>query len=276
MKKRLTIAIFCFCVLQANAKKNETTFINYKLVSELSLLNMPSKYPSINDTIKINHSDLISKEIVLGKSTYIMYGKNDKNSNGLNLTLVEINVEKHTFQNNSGYKITQKWSEKDTSIHTSECILSQKDLKSLYHKSWWKRSGQTIEINFLNKESKITGGEESFNKKSHEGLLIALTENTFLNWHCDLVLFGLLPFKEEALFQINLYNPGFGIPSDQFYKVIGSEKVEGVDCWVLNFELPKNMGYQRFWISKSHRIIIKEEDIFNGNHRYKLKTATVE
>ena len=100
--------------------------------------------------IKINASDLISKEIALGKSNYIIYGKKDKSSNASNLTFVEMNVEKYTYQNIATYKITQKWSEKDTLVHTSESILSQKDLKSLYHKSWWKRNSQIIEINFLN------------------------------------------------------------------------------------------------------------------------------
>lgn len=231
---------------------------------------------STKDTIKINARDLISKEIALGKSNYIMYGKKDKSSNASNLTFVEMNVEKYTYQNIAAYKITQKWFEKDTVVHTSESILSQKDLKSLYYKSWWKRNSQIIEINFLNKSSKLTGSDENFNKKAQESMHIALTQNTFLNWHCDLVLFGLLPFKEGVTFQINLLNPGFSAPTKEYYKVLGSEKIEGIDCWILNFELPSNMGYQRFWISKSEKIVIKEEDSFRGAYRFKLKTKVAE
>jgi hypothetical protein len=35
-------------------------------------------------------------------------------------------------------------------------------------------------------------------------------------------------------------------------------------------------GYQRFWIAKKAKAVIKEEDNFNGMYRYKLKMVVSE
>jgi hypothetical protein len=219
---------------------------------------------------------LKSKELSLGKSSYIAYGKKDKNSNTTSLIFVEINVEKETFNNFSAYEISQKWSEKDTLTHTSWSIFSQKDLISLYYKSWWKRDNQNTEIHCSEKKFKITGLDEKSNKRDEEITKIAFYDTTFINWHCDLHLFGLLPCKEGVTFQINPLNPGYSPPKYEYYKVFGSEKLEGMDCWILNYELQNNSGYQRFWISKSEKVVLKEENLFRGSYRYKLKTEVTE
>ena len=113
-------------------------------------------------------------------------------------------------------------------------------------------------------------------KAFHEQFAKAAMDERFINWHCDLHFFGILPFKEGAVFKLNLYDPGFGVPKYETYAVKASEKIEGYDCWVLEYTLPKGMGYQRFWISKADRVVIKEEDSFRGTYRYKLKTKVAE
>lgn len=228
------------------------------------------------DTLKINQNSLLSKAMSTGKFNFIVYGKKDINSTPTNLTLVEIIVEKQSFQNISVFKVVQKWSENDTVVHFSESILKQTNLESLYHKSWWKKNNQNIEIDFYQKKFNVTGDDYNFNKKSEESIETSLSDLSFINWNCDLILFGLLPFKKGLVFQINLLNPGFSKQRYEYYEVIGSEKVEEIDCWILNYELPNNMGYQRFWISKSENIVIKEEDSFKGSLRYKLKTKVAE
>lgn len=230
----------------------------------------------LKDTIKINASDLISKEMALGKSNFIIYAKRDKNGPALNITLVEMEVSKELFNDKKVYKISQKWSEKDTILHTSETILGEDNLVTLYHKTWWKKNNQVTEVDYLKKIVTVKGENEEFNKIAEKGLNASFLNSDFINWHSDLHLFSLLPFKEKAVFKVNVYDPGYSPPKYEIYTVVGSEKIEGIDCWILNHELPRNIGYQRFWISKSERIVIKEEDNFKGNYRFKLKTKVAE
>lgn len=268
MKKILAITVY-FCVFQVNAAKIETTSFKHELVNVFYLNNI-----LLNDTIKINTTNLLSKKIALGKSNYIVYAKKGKDAPAMNITFVEIDVVKEAFNDKKAYKITQKWSEKDTLLHTSETILNENNLATLYHKTWWKKNNQVTEVDYTKKTFSVTGEDEKFNKRAEEGLKSSFLDTNFINWHSDLHLFPLLPFKEAAIFKVNVYDPGYSPPREEIYTVIGSEKIEGNDCWILNFELPNNMGYQRFWVSKSDKIIIKEEDNFRGNYRYKLKTIT--
>ncbi len=59
-----------------------------------------------------------------------------------------------------------------------------------------------------------------------------------LNWHSDLIVFTLLPYKENRVFKINFYDPGFGKPQEVFYSVVGTDVLTSssgkkVKCWVM-------------------------------------------
>jgi hypothetical protein len=96
-----------------------------------------------------------------------------------------------------------------------------------------------------------------------------------LNWHSDLFIFTILPFKENRSFKINFYDPGFGKPQEVVYDITGSERLSTysgnkIDCWLMEC---KHAGkdYQRFWIDKKNKVVVKEEDVFNSRYRYKIK-----
>ncbi len=252
-------------------KKKLTIILSLIFSTSISFANLKLK-----DTIKINSNHLLSKELPLGKSNYIVYIKRDKNGPALNVTFVEMEVSKTAYKDKKVYKITQQWSEKDTLLHTSETMLDEANLATIYHKTWWKKNNQVTEVDYIKKSYTVEGDDKGFNKRAEDGLKDSFLNADFINWHSDLHLFSLLPFKKEAIFKINVYDPGYSPPKYEIYTVLGSEKIEGNDCWILNYELPRNMGYQRFWISKSERIVLKEEDNFKGNYRYKLKTKVSE
>lgn len=229
-----------------------------------------------NDTITVNANNLTNKNIALGKASYLIYTKKGKDLPAADFTFVEMLVTNDEYKNIPTYKIVQKWHDKDTISHIAESFLKKDNLTTLYHKTWWKRTNQTNEVDYLKGRYIVTGGDEKSKQRAEDGLKASLKEPLFVNWHCDLHLFSLLPFKENRVFKINVYDPGFSPPRYEFYEVLGSEVVENISCWVLNYKLPNNMGYQRFWISKSEKIVIKEEDNFKGNFRFKLKTKISE
>jgi hypothetical protein len=247
------------------------------LVKMLILVTITSSYAQ-KDTVIINANNLKIKDLQLDKSTFLIYAKKGKDKPVQNQTLVEINVSKQTHDGQNAVAIEQTWYEKDTTSHTAYTLLKANDLSTIQHNFWWKRNAQKLAFDFekktFNVEGKITDAQKDKLTKDFNS---ATESGYFVNWHCDLTFFPLLPFKENTVFKIPFYDPGFGAPKYEIYEVIKSETIEGIDCWVLEFTLPKNMkGYQRFWIAKKAKEVIKEEDNFNGMYRYKLKMMVSE
>jgi hypothetical protein len=59
------------------------------------------------------------------------------------------------------------------------------------------------------------------------------------------------------------------------YTVTGSDFLtdqdsKKINCWVLNYSDGPN-GYERFWISKRTKEVLKEEDFSARGYRYKIK-----
>ena len=58
--------------------------------------------------------------------------------------------------------------------------------------------------------------------------------------------------------------------------MVGERRLQGADgttytCWLVETESgsPGGGNYQRFWIDQARRIVLKEEDTFNGKYRAK-------
>lgn len=235
------------------------------------------------DTIVVNTKNLKIKDLHFGNSTYIIYSKNGENKPAQHITLVKVNVSKQNYNGRAAIAINQVWEATDTTEHTAFSLLKADDLSTLQHNYWWKRTGQKISLDFENKTANLEG---KFNEAQREKFLKDFNKATesghFLNWHCDLVIFPLLPFEENAVFKIKFHDPGIKIPTTEVYTIIKSEELQGlggekIDCWVMEYPLPKGMnGYQRYWISKKTREFIKEEDKINNFYRIKLRMAVSE
>lgn len=245
-----------------------------KLLLTKSLLLATTLYCNAQkDTITVDSRNLALKDLHFGKSTYLIYAKSGKDKPAQNLTLVQMDVTKQ----NDAVAISQTWFEKDTVSHTAFSLLRANDLSTIKHDYWWKRTGQKISLDFEKKTANIEGKMTDAQKEKYlKDFNTAVESSHFVNWHADLTMFPLLPFKENAVFKIKFYDPGYRVPNFEIYKVIASEKVENIDCWVLEYTLPRNVGYQRFYISKKGKEVIKEEDSFNGMFRIKLKMLVSE
>ncbi|HYK76176.1 MAG TPA: hypothetical protein VEV16_04305 [Daejeonella sp.] len=230
------------------------------------------------DTITIKKSDLNLKNLKTGNSTYLVYNKKSRTGPAGNFVLVKINAALTTFNNQPAYAITQQW-EADTVVHTAHTLLDTKDASTLLHESWWKRLGYTAKYDFTTKKTEFTGTVTD----SIKSKITADFHDSFasynLNWHSDLIIFTLLPYKENRTMAINFYDPGFGKSKIAYYTVTGSDILksssgENIDCWVMEYanNVP-NFGktVQRFWISKKTREVLKEEDETPRGMRYKLK-----
>jgi hypothetical protein len=228
------------------------------------------------DTVSIGPENLRLNSLNYGNHAYAVYFKKTKNSPAERIMLVKIKVEKQ----NSEIIVKQQW-DRDTVVHAAVTRFDAKNFSTLAHDTYWKRLGYTSKFDFVNKRVSFEGKiADSLKTKTTKEMNNSFSKYN-LNWHSDLVIFPLLPFKENRVFKINFYDPGFGDPSEVFYKVEGSEQLASasgkVDCWILVIRHTEpSASTQKFWISKKSNEVLKEEDEFGGQYRYKLKMAVSE
>ncbi len=235
------------------------------------------------DTILVDAKNLNIKDIHFGNSTFMIYSKKGGDIPAQHNTLVKINVEKRLHNGKDAIAINQVWDAGDTTEHISSSLLDAKDLSTIQHSYWWKRNGQSVALDFEKKTSSIGGKvTEDQKEKIINDFNKATEAGYFLNWHCDLIIFPLLLFKENAVFKIKFHDPGIGVPTTEIYTLLKSETLKGlggedIDCWVIEYPLPSGMlGYQRYWISKKSKEFIKEEDKVGDYYRIKLRMLVSE
>lgn len=245
------------------------------------VLSFSYSFAQKSDTLVIKPEHLGLKDLRKGKSTYIVYNKKSKEGPSERIVLVKINVESVTHHGKPAISVTQQW-DRDTVTHAAITLFNPSDFSTISHNSFWKRLGYTSKFDFETRKVSFEGKvPDSIKTKSIQEFNDSFKKFN-LNWHSDLVIFPLLPYRENRVFKINFYDPGFGKAQEVFYSVTGNETLtsssgEKIDCWTLvnKITTPVN-GYQKFWISKKSQEVLKEEDSFNNQYRYKLKFAVSE
>lgn len=254
------------------------------LLLALSAFTIPSIAKN-TDTIRVEPGTLDLKQLQTGDFGYLQYNKKTKDAPGGRVTLIRFNIEAKQYHNKPAFFVKQQW-EYDTVVHKCYTVFDAKDFSTILHDTYWRRLGYSIKLDFKTKTVEFTsvnvkGGipdsvksvaikdfHESFNKYN-------------LNWHADMIIYSLLPYKENRTFVINYYDPGFGKAEEVAYTVIGSDYLTGsggekIGCWVLNNyndNKDPEKGYERFWISKKSHEVLKLENYFGGGrgYRYKVK-----
>jgi len=259
--------------------------MNYFLKGSFSLaflLAVSCSFAQKRDTLTITPNNLNKKGIHFGDLTYVVYTKKTKQSPSEGIYLAKINVAPKDHNNKQAIAITQQWDRGDTVGHSAFTLLDAADLSTLFHETYWKRLGYSTVYDFETKKVYFNGNVTDSAKTASINDFNGSFSSYNLNWHSDLVIFTLLPFKENRSFKIHLFDPGFGKATDEIYSVTGSDVLttatgNKIDCWILeNTPAAAKGGYQRFWVDKKNTVILKEEDFFNNNYRYKLKLEVSE
>lgn len=237
-----------------------------------------SAFAEKGDTLQVKPGDLDVKALQTGSYSYIIYAKQTRDSPAQRLTLVKINVEAKSYHNRPVFIITQRW-ERDTVYHSAYSVFDANDFSTIIHNTWWKPLGYEMKFDF----EKITvdfirsglAGEIPDSVKTKAANDFNQSFDAYnLNWHADLLVYQLLPYKEGRTFMINYYDPGFGKAEKVAYSVTGSDILtdgygKKVECWVLNHT--EASGSETFWIAKKTKEVLKEEDSSTRGYRYKIK-----
>jgi len=215
----------------------------------ISNLLTPRVYAQNSDTVSIDASKINTKALIPGTHRYLVYFKMGKDSSRKMYQLWSRAIEFTDYNGKEAIKVTQEWEDNDTIIHAATTILDKKTFATYYHENWWKGRGAST-FDFV---SKVATNDGVSLKDKKDSLSIrqlkafdAATTQYFLNWHLDLEVFPLLPYKEGVAFKINFYDPGNPSPRYEAYIVIGSSILTGynnqkIDCWLLkDGSLPRN------------------------------------
>ncbi|HEY0652260.1 MAG TPA: hypothetical protein VGD65_03990 [Chryseosolibacter sp.] len=235
-----------------------------------------------SDTVRIDASKINTSSLIPGVHQYLVYFKNGKDSSRVNFQFWTREVQLTKHEGRDAITIKQTWEDNKSIIHRVNSINDRKTFAPLYHDSWWKSRGSFV-FDFIKKtafvnDKQVTAADTAVaRQKMFAAYEKALTEYV-LNWHLDLEVFPLLPYKDGVTFMINFYDPGFPAPSFQAYTVDGSAKLIGyggqsIDCWLLKHESPNN--HEVFWVSKKTREVLKLEQQFGTRYRYKVKLGSV-
>lgn len=262
---------------------------NTKIIAILLLLFTTSAFAQNKpEMINLQAKDLNLKSVNLGNHSYLVYTKKTKQSGAENLSLVNIKVEAKQYNGKSAFAITQSWENAETPFHKAYTVLSATDGSTLYHETFWKQTGINLKFDFETKKV-VMEGEPTEALKPRFEQFKTMTETGFqksfasynLNWHSDLIIFQMFPYKENRIIKVNFYDPGSAEPQIADYTITGSEIIkdsagEKIDCWTMEFRSEKFKSVQKFWVSKKTREVIKEEDSFNNMYRFKIKLKTTE
>jgi hypothetical protein len=239
-----------------------------------------SVYAQKTDTVKISASNVNTAVLRPGINRYLVYFKNGKDSSRINYQFWTREIAFVGYHNKKAISVKQEWEDNAGLIHKVYSVSDRKTFKPLFHEIWWKNRGSASfsfhdqKAMFIDKP--LTEADTAKRSKLiYGGFKQALSQDYLLNWHTDLEVFPILPFKANTTFLINFYDPGTAsAPQEVAYTVSGSAQLEGynnqkIDCWLLSHSSPGN--HEVFWISKKTREVLKLEQEFNGRYRYKIK-----
>jgi hypothetical protein len=229
------------------------------------------------DTIHVQPADLNIKGLQTGHYTYLIVRQKAKDSPATSMILAKMSVQREMYHNKPAIIVRQQW-DRDSIVHKAYTVFDARDFSTLLHDTYWRAYGFSMIFDFETRKfdsKKIDRPIPDSIKTSCEQEFAASFGAYNLNWHDDLVIYSMLPYKENRTFMINYYDPGFGKPAEVGYSVTGSDILvdrggASIDCWVL--EHGDENGTEKFWISKKTREVLKEEDHGkNWGYRFKYK-----
>ncbi len=258
-----------------NYKTSKRHLLAFTFICLISLTVTAQK----SDTLLITAKSINTGVLKEGTTRYLVYFKMKKDATRTQSQFWTRKIEYGNYNGANAITITQEWEDKDSIVHTAKSICDAKTLKPIYHETWWKQRGLLV-VDYASKSiiNKGIAINEQDTVKQHKKIWADFKtslDKYFLNWHIDLEVFPVLPYKNNITFLIPFAEPGATAPENIAYTVSGSAKLTGydnqqIDCWLLTHEEKGNK--EVFWVSKKTKEVLKLEQEVNGKmYRYKIK-----
>jgi len=211
--------------------------------------------------------------------TYLVYMHGAPGTGISRAMLATSEVKRERVDGADAWAIEQHWEDETGVVHDARTVHAASDVATLSQVSTWTRNGTTVTSSVVPREARgsIEGDLPDAARERMQAGFATMDDSWWLNWHSDLVLLPLLPYEKGGTLRVHLFDVGMAAPMDVDYTVVGDRTLQGADgsaydCWLVETESgsPGSGNYQRFWIDKARRVVVKEEDVFNGKYRSKV------
>ena len=231
-------------------------------------------------TSTVTPSDLHVDRLQPGTATYLVYFHGAPGSGISRAMLATSTLSRERIDGQDAWVIEQHWENETGVAHTARTVHAADDLATLSQVSIWIRPDATITTRVVPAEGRgtIEGELPADRRERMEKGFATMDDGWWFNWHSDLALLPLLPYERGGTLRVHLFDVGMDAPRDVDYTVLGERTLVAgdgstrYDCWLVETESgsPGSGNYQRFWIDKARRVVVKEEDVFNGQYRSKV------
>ncbi|TCT22553.1 hypothetical protein [Thermomonas haemolytica] len=234
------------------------------------------------EPVRVTATDLHLEALRPATMTYLVYFHGAAGSGAKRALLATSSVRRERVEGTDAWVIDQSWEDENGIVHTAHTVHAAKDVATLAQTSHWSRAGRafTTRITPASGQGESEGELPEAARANTQAGFAAMREGWWMNWHSDLTLLPLLPYEKGGTLRIRLFDVGMAAPMDVDYVVRGERALAGADgkpraCWLVETESgkPGSGNVQRFWIDKAQRVVVKEEDIFNGSYRSKVLLA---
>lgn len=228
----------------------------------------------------VTAGDMHIDRLQAGTATYLVYMHGGPGSAISRTVLATSTVARERVDGVDAWVIEQDWVGDTGQVHSARTVHAASDLATLAQTSTWIRpnAGFTTTIAPGNGTGTIEGDVPPERRAAMEAGFATMDDGWWLNWHSDLALLPLLPYERGGTLRVRLFDVGMPAPMDVDYTVVAERTLRSgdgdtsYDCWVVETDSgsPGTGNFQRFWIDKARRIVVKEEDVFNGQYRSKV------
>lgn len=231
------------------------------------------------DPVRVLPSDLHLEQLHAGKSTYLVYMHGKPGTGIQRAMLATADVHREQVDGVDVWVIEQAWEDENGQVHAARTVHAARDARTLSQTSSWNRADRHYSVSVVPAQGQghIEGELAADARQKMESGFAAMRDGWWLNWHSDLTLLPLLPYEKGGTLRIRLFDVGMPAPMDGDYTVIGERTLRGGDgashdCWLVEMRIGEagSGDFQRFWIDKARRLVVKEEDVFNGQYRSKV------
>lgn len=228
----------------------------------------------------VTAADMHIDRLQPGTATYLVYNHGPAGSGISRATLATSTISRERVDGVDAWVIAQSWEGETGIVHTARTVHAASDLATLSQTATWNRPTGAFTTTAVPAEGRgtVEGELPAERRASTERGFATMQDGWWLNWHSDLALLPLLPYERGGTLRVHLFDVGMPAPMDVDYTVVGERSLVGgdgsarYDCWLVETEsgMEGSGNYQRFWIDKQRRVVVKEEDVYDGQYRSKV------
>lgn len=239
----------------------------------------PFGFARAADAVQVAPDDFHLEALRPTTQTYVVYFHGAPDTGFKRTMLATTQVARERVDGADAWVVTQHWEDETGVVHSARTVHAARDLATLAQTTMWKRptAQYTTTVDPKKGSGTIEGTLPDAARQKMEAGFPSMKNGWWMNWHSDLSLLPLLPWEKGGTLRVHLFDVGMEAPMDVDYIVVGERKLLGGDgtqrdCWLVETESgqPGKGNYQRFWIDKARRVVLKEEDVFNGMYRSKV------